>query len=383
MTLQFPLNPSIGDIYTFNSKSWRWNGLAWDKIFEGITGGVGANVYYSDTLPVNPSTGDFWFESDSGNFYVYLDDGDSLQWIEVGGGAGPQGLPGVTGPTGADGVSVQVTGGTGIGVSFSDPIYTVYDLGWQREDETFPETIGGIQAGTTLQNGTPLYQVLESILYPYQSVSFTSFSLGLSTTIFEVGETGGNITRAASWNTSGPDENWVAGSISIDANQGIGNLASGLNYDGSPHVITYGAYNFTSETTATFTISGEQDQGSDPSRNTYLYWRYRYFSGKTGAGFDGTGLTSQGFDSTLTRTSPNNWTVTFPAASPTNYAYFIIPENEFSGSLTFTDTGTNSNFPFDDGGTFDHVNSHGLSVVYHIFKSTNDFGGEVSIRVNT
>jgi hypothetical protein len=31
MTLQFPLNPSIGDIFVFNQIKWRWNGYAWDR----------------------------------------------------------------------------------------------------------------------------------------------------------------------------------------------------------------------------------------------------------------------------------------------------------------------------------------------------------------
>ena len=384
MSLRFPSSPSIGDTYTFGLKTWRWNGRAWDKIVDTSAGGVGANVFYSSIPPSSPGTGDFWFESDTGNFYVYLNDGDSFQWIDIGGGdGGPQGLPGVTGPTGPAGATIEVEGGVGITVSFSSPVYTISDAGWQRGGEEFPETVGGVIAGSSFDNGTPLYEILETLLYPYQPVSFTSFSLGLTTTTFEVGQTGGNVTRGASWSTTGPNENWLPNTLQIEANQGIGLLVSGIDYNESPKIITYGAYNFTNETTVTFTISGEQVQGSDPSRNTYLYWRYRYYSGKTGSGFNGTNLTSQGFNSTLTRSTPNNWEVTFPAVSPPNKAYFIIPENEFSGSLTFTDTDTGSNFPFIDGGTFDHVNSHGLNVVYHIFESSNNFAGEVTVRVGT
>jgi len=51
-------------------------------------GGGGAQVYYSDAPPASPNDGDFWFESDTGSFYVYLDDGDSLQWVEVNGQPG-------------------------------------------------------------------------------------------------------------------------------------------------------------------------------------------------------------------------------------------------------------------------------------------------------
>ena len=252
---------------------------------------------------------------------------------------------------------------------------------WTRQDDAFPETLGGIEAGTTLANGTDAIQVLESLLYPYQTVSFSSFSTGLSTS-YEVGQTAGNSTNNATWNTSGPNDNWVSGSLSISANQSVGTLVSGLDYNDSPESIAHNAYNFTSPTTLTFTITGQQDQGSNATRNQNLSWKYKYFSGKTGAGFDGSGLTGQGFTDTF-RTTPNNYTVTFAAASPANKAYFVIPEQQISGSLTFTDTGTNLNFPFTDGGTFGHVNTFGLNVVYHLYESTNNFAGEVSVKVST
>jgi hypothetical protein len=54
--------------------------------------------------------GDLWLESSSGDYYVYIDDGDSQQWVELG-NPGPTGpastVPGPTGPTGPSGVGVQ------------------------------------------------------------------------------------------------------------------------------------------------------------------------------------------------------------------------------------------------------------------------------------
>ena len=94
MPINFPANPTTGDIFVFNQKKWRWNGYAWDRVADA----AGAQIYYSDTVPSDANTGDFWFESDTGSFFAYLDDGDSLQWVEVGG------LPG---PTGADGSQVE------------------------------------------------------------------------------------------------------------------------------------------------------------------------------------------------------------------------------------------------------------------------------------
>jgi hypothetical protein len=46
-----------------------------------INGGSGQKALISDTPPSNPVHGDIWYESDTGNFYVYVDDGTSQQWI--------------------------------------------------------------------------------------------------------------------------------------------------------------------------------------------------------------------------------------------------------------------------------------------------------------
>jgi len=295
------------------------------------------------------------------------------------GPTGADGVDGVTGPTGADGVGDTYVAGTGL--TLNGPTFSV--RGWTRGGETFPESVGGVDAGTSFADGTTAITILETLLYPYQSVSFSAFDIGISSGPYEVGQTAGNGSVSSTWSTSGPNANWVAGSISISANQSVGTLVSGLNYNGSPQSVLHGAYNFTAETTLTFTISGQQDEGSNPSRTDALNWRYRYFSGKTGAGFNGTGLTGQGFTDTLSRTSPNNFSVTFAAASPPDKGYFIIPTAEFSGSLSFTDTGTGFAFPFTNAGTFTHTNDYGHGVGYTIFESTNNFAGETTIRVNT
>lgn len=39
-TINFPASPSVGTIYTFQDRSWIWNGRAWQSksIFVGYTG---------------------------------------------------------------------------------------------------------------------------------------------------------------------------------------------------------------------------------------------------------------------------------------------------------------------------------------------------------
>ena len=303
-------------------------------------------------------------------------------------GGGPTQFTDGTNSVELSGITLAILGGTGTTVLVEDldsvPTFTVGETGWTRGGETFPESIGGIAAGTSFDSGTSVETILQQLLFPYQAVSFASFDIGISGSPFEVGQTGGNSSQNATWTTSGPSDNWVAGSISISADQGVGSLVSGLNYNSSPQSISHGAYLFNDETTLTFTISGQQDQGSNPSRTDTLNWRYRYYSGRTGAGFDGTNLDSQGFTGILTRTTPNSWTVTFPATSPGNKLYFIIPQNEYTGSLTFTDTSNSLPFPFASTPTsFTHTNAHGLDVDYDAYESINNITGAVTIRVNT
>jgi len=64
----------------------------------GNTGATGAvDLSFTGGAPAGASAGDLWFDSDAGVFSVYIDDGDSQQWVEL---AGKQGA---TGPAGSGG----------------------------------------------------------------------------------------------------------------------------------------------------------------------------------------------------------------------------------------------------------------------------------------
>jgi hypothetical protein len=86
----------------------------------GITGATGPTgtsfTYYiqNPPSPSSPSTGDRWYDLSTGIEYVYIDDGNTSQWVTPngGGGGGSGGSSGVTGPTGATGPT-GTTGNTG------------------------------------------------------------------------------------------------------------------------------------------------------------------------------------------------------------------------------------------------------------------------------
>ena len=48
----------------------------------GTGAGGGTTVDVSETVPDSPSAGNIWFNSTNGKIYVYIDDGDSQQWVQ-------------------------------------------------------------------------------------------------------------------------------------------------------------------------------------------------------------------------------------------------------------------------------------------------------------
>lgn len=56
-------------------------------------------TYIGDVPPASPVIGQLWFESDSGDTYIWYDDGNTSQWVQQSGGSG-------------DGTYLPVTGGT-------------------------------------------------------------------------------------------------------------------------------------------------------------------------------------------------------------------------------------------------------------------------------
>ena len=78
MSFNFPNSPSVGQIYNpAGGPSYIWTGTTWDDRAGGTT------VFVADTPPVNAVHGNLWFESDSGNTFIWVDDGDSSQWVQV------------------------------------------------------------------------------------------------------------------------------------------------------------------------------------------------------------------------------------------------------------------------------------------------------------
>ena len=75
-------NVVTGNVYTSGGIYWSNNGAAYSS---GGGGGGTSNFLYtaSASAPGSPASGDQWFDTGDGTLYEYIDDGDSLQWIDI------------------------------------------------------------------------------------------------------------------------------------------------------------------------------------------------------------------------------------------------------------------------------------------------------------
>ena len=99
--IDFPANPTVGQRFTAGGIIWTWDGLKWTLSGSG-------SISINDAPPTNPLDGALWWDTASGNLFIYYDDGTSAQWVVAVnlntagpvGPEGPQGDPGPTGPVG-------------------------------------------------------------------------------------------------------------------------------------------------------------------------------------------------------------------------------------------------------------------------------------------
>lgn len=89
-----PSSPAHGDtwfksdtgqyfIYIYDGDSGQWVELSVGTANGGGGGGPSSSFYYSSTVPSTPYHGDTWFKSDTGQYFIYIDDEDSSQWVEL------------------------------------------------------------------------------------------------------------------------------------------------------------------------------------------------------------------------------------------------------------------------------------------------------------
>ena len=79
MAIDFPNSPTIGDTYTTNGKTYRWDGTVW-----GVYGTFTVDSTASDTEPTGVANGHIWYRSDQSQTLIRYDG----TWVEVGSAGG-------------------------------------------------------------------------------------------------------------------------------------------------------------------------------------------------------------------------------------------------------------------------------------------------------
>lgn len=81
MAASFPPNPSVGQLYTSNGRTWKWTGTQWTA--QAVTTPTSAPVYVSVSPPPNPIQGSLWYDSNNNYLNIWYKDLNGGQWISV------------------------------------------------------------------------------------------------------------------------------------------------------------------------------------------------------------------------------------------------------------------------------------------------------------
>jgi len=236
-----------------------------------------------------------------------------------------------------------------------------------------PQTLGGIPAGTTFDNHS-LKQILDMLLYPYQTPAVSAFSVTNYAATLEVGaQVPGPVNFSFSFTNA---ENVAAGSVGIVDQNGY-TLVSGLNATDSPQLLALpmtvqklapGSYSWT--LTATNTL------GQAISRSVSISWQWKIFWGSsTDPALDAggvAGLASSQLAGGLARTY----------SMPTGgYKYFAWPAS-FGAPSAIVDASTLLPLPFQPFYQVNITNVQGQLTTYNVYRSTNIMNASVNIQVS-
>ena len=167
-----------------------------------------------------------------------------------------------------DGVTLAQTTGSGTDVIMSQK--AVSDRIQYTNSTLTPTAVGGVKAGTTF-NKTPINDILDMLLYPYQNPSFGAFNIdGQSSGNFELGYTYPAGNKLFTWSISNPG-NLKENSIVLNSESGLPNTGSKSQTVASITKNTAGSH--------TFTIKAQNSNNVEFTRNITFNWLAKRYWG--------------------------------------------------------------------------------------------------------
>lgn len=343
----FPTNPKEGLIFNHSvlHTMYKYDGTEWGPLELSLKGTFSASTQYykKDVVKYN------------GGSYVALHN------------TAPVG----TLPTNASFWDVLAAAGT-------DAAYT--------NATAMPVAVGGLAAGHVF-TAEPLSQVLNELLYPYQTPGFSSFGMTGQSSQIEVGTTVSG-SKTFTWTASNPT-NVQAGSVQIL--QGATVLASGLNATGST-TVTINSVTNNAPGSQTWTIKGTNTLGANFQTTFTVSWFFFKFYGIS-ANTTLTGSQIQALaTSSLATSGSGAGTYNFSAG---NFKYVAIPST-FASLVTVKDASNNLPEAMADSSSdvsYSNVanglsyalvtvtNALGVSQAYKIYRTYNQLGATASLLI--
>jgi hypothetical protein len=236
-----------------------------------------------------------------------------------------------------------------------------------------PEVVGGVEVGDTFTDET-IQDMFDTILYPYQTPTFSAFAISEQDTYLEVGQSIAS-NRTFTWTSTNPT-NIATDSLILRDYTGATNIATGLT-DNSSELTTYPAITKTAATYNRFRLTGTDTKSDTFYRDYLVYWYWmRYYGESTSTTLDETdieglriGALASGFATTYSFN-----------ASAGGYKYICYPA-VLGTATVFKDTSTQLPVPMEPVYTVSVTNTYGITTDYNVHRSTNILNDAINIIV--
>jgi hypothetical protein len=234
-----------------------------------------------------------------------------------------------------------------------------------------PTTIGGWVAGSTF-SAVSNDDMWTTLLYPYQSPTFSTFSISGQSITLECGDSITSGSKTFTWSTTNSG-NVNTNSIIITNHSDAITLGSSLANDGTESLSLGSSIAKTSQASHTFRISGVNSNSITFTRDFIVSWRFRVYHGEnTTATLNETQIEALG---TSTLTSSAAGTYSFLAGGRKHIAY----PTSFTLLTTFKDALTLLNVDMNPVYTVSITNSFGVTQDYYCHSTVNILGSAIDI----
>ena len=263
--------------------------------------------------------------------------------------------------SGGGGVALAQTTGSGTDVIMSQK--AVSDRIQYTNSTLTPTAVGGVKAGTTF-NKTPINDVLDMLLYPYQNPSFSAFNVdGQSSGSFELGYTYPAGNKLFTWSISNPG-NLKENSITLNSESGLPNTGSKVQLVPELTKNVAGAH--------IFTIKAKNTNDVEFSRTITLSWLMKRYWGASSSE-ELTDAEILAFSQELS--TNKNKSLKYDCTGG-KYFYFAYPSSFGNADNITVESMAWNGYVLVKRNV---VNIHGISIPMNIYRSMELLNGQVNV----